>query len=96
MKYLRLSGQIYNLRKPRIPFINMPSKISPTVQRFIGSTVPKKLRDAGKFSNLGKQAKKVYYKNTESFSKNIPFTSPALATGTKIENEVLLREGENN
>ena len=89
--YARISGSIYNL-KPRIPFINMPSKTSPTVHRFIGSTVPKKLRDAGKFSNL-KQAKKVYYKNTESFSKNIPFTSPALATGTKIENEVLLREG---
>ena len=89
--YARISGSSYNL-KPRIPFINMPSKTSPTVQRFIGSTVPKKLRDAGKFSNLG-QAKKVYYKNTESFSKNIPFTSPALATGTKIENEVLLREG---
>lgn len=87
--YLRLSGQIYNL-KPRIPFVNMPTPAKPTTYRLIGTTKPQRLTKLGKLKNL-KQAKKLF--ETAKTSKNIPYTSPANELRKKMENEVLLREG---
>lgn len=87
--YLRISGESYNL-KPRIPFVNMPSKIKPATYRLVGTTTPKKLTTLGKVKNL-KQAKKLF--ETATTSKNIPYTSPANTLGIKAENEALLRPG---
>lgn len=87
--YLRISGESYNL-KPRIPFVNMPSKIKPTTYRLVGTTTPRKLTTLGKVKNL-KQGKKLFEAATTS--KNIPYTSPANTLGIKAENEALLRPG---
>ena len=87
--YLRISGESYNL-KPRIPFINMPSKIKPTTYRLVGTTTPRKLTTLGKVKNL-KQGKKLF--EAAGTSKNIPYTSPANTLGIKAENEALLRPG---
>jgi len=87
--YLRISGESYNL-KPRIPFVNMPTKIKPTTYRLVGTTTPRKLTTLGKVKNL-KQGKKLF--ETATTSKNIPYTSPANTLGIKAENEALLRPG---
>jgi len=89
--YLRISGEAYNL-KPRIPFVNMPTKIKPATYRLVGTTTPKKLTTLGKVKNL-KQAKTLF--ETATTSKNIPYTSPANTLGIKAENEALIRVGAN-
>lgn len=87
--YTRISGEAYNL-KPRIPFVNMPTKTRPATLRLIGTTKPKRLTSVGKFTNI-KQGKKVFAE--ANISKNTPLTTPATELKFKIENEAGLRPG---